>query len=97
MNVGQAEVSTLEAKRQAGVVESQQMQQRGMQVVDVDRVADDVESEFVCFAMNIPAFDTTASQPVREAAVVVIATVIAALHHRSATKLTTPDDECVVE
>ena len=47
VHVGQPEVAALEAEGQAGVVEAQQVQDRRLQVVDVDRVLDDVVADLV--------------------------------------------------
>ena len=47
VHVGQAEVAALEAVGQPGVVEAQQVQDRGVQVVDVDAIFDGVEAELV--------------------------------------------------
>ncbi len=44
VHVGQPEVAALEAIGQPGVVEAQQMQQRRVQVVDVNLVLDDLET-----------------------------------------------------
>ena len=54
MHVGQAVVAALEAVREPRVVEAEQVQQRGVQVVDVDRVGDDVEAEIVGLAVRVP-------------------------------------------
>src|SRR5262249_50248855 len=43
-HVGQAIVAALEAVRQAFVVEAEQVQDRGLEVVDVDRVASDAKA-----------------------------------------------------
>ena len=47
MHVRQPEIAALEAIRQLGVIETEQMQDRRVQVVDVDFVLDDVESKLV--------------------------------------------------
>src|SRR4051794_27477457 len=47
VDVGQAEVATLEAVGQARVVDAQEVQQRGLEVVDVDGVLDDVHRQVV--------------------------------------------------
>ena len=51
MHVGQAEVAAGVAEGEAFVVEAEQVQDRGLQVVDVDRVLDDVEAEVVGLAV----------------------------------------------
>ena len=65
MHVGQAEVAAGVAVGQAFVVEAQQVQQRGVQVVDADAVLDGAETEFVSRAVGQAPFDATAGQPVR--------------------------------
>ena len=50
VHVGQPEVAALEPVGEPGVVEAQQVQDRGLQVVDVDRVFDDVEAQVVGLA-----------------------------------------------
>ena len=47
VHVGQAELAALIGVGQPLVVQAQQVQDRGLQVVDVDRVFDDVEAQFV--------------------------------------------------
>ena len=47
VHVGQAEVAALVAVGQPLVIEAEQVQDRRLQVVDVDRVLDDVEAEVV--------------------------------------------------
>ncbi len=50
-DVGQAVVAALVLERQPRVVDAQAMQDRGVQVVDVDRVAGDVVAEVVGLAV----------------------------------------------
>ena len=52
MDVGQAEVAALEAVGQSRVVESQEMQDRRVEIVNVHGVARDVESELVRLAVG---------------------------------------------
>ena len=47
MHVGQPEIAALETVGQLGVIEAEQVQQRGVQVVDVNAILDDVEAELV--------------------------------------------------
>ena len=73
----------------------QQVQHRGVQVVDVDDVLDGVVAELVGGAVGDAALDAAAGQPHREALDVVVAAV--ALGHRRAAELAAPDHERVVE
>ena len=52
MDVGQAVVAALELEGQPGVVDAQAVEDRGVQVVDVDRVLDDVVAEVVGLAVG---------------------------------------------
>ena len=54
-DVGQAEVAALEAEGELQVVEAEQVQDRGLQVVDVDAVFDGVEAELVGRADRLAA------------------------------------------
>ncbi len=51
MDVGQAEVAALEPVGQLRVVDAEQVQDRGLEVVDVDRVLGDVVAEVVGLAV----------------------------------------------
>ncbi len=52
VHVGQAEVAALEAVGQPLVVDAQAVQDRGVQVVDVDRLLGDVVAEVVGLAVD---------------------------------------------
>ena len=63
MHVGQAEVAALESVSQSGVLDAEQVQNRGMQIVDVNLVFDRVESEFIGLAVNDGGLDAAAAEP----------------------------------
>jgi hypothetical protein len=79
------------------MVEAEQMQHRGVQVVDVHRFRHGVESKLVCLAVNMTGLDTASRQPDTETAVVVVTSVISPLNHRRPSKLASPDDECFIQ
>ena len=83
------------------MVEAQELQDRGVEVADVDGVFDDVVGEVVGFAVDRAAFDAAAGHPHGEAAGVMVAAVVffaeAALGVDRAAELAAPDDERVVE
>ena len=54
LDIGQAEVAALVAVGQARVVDPQEVEDGGVQVVDVDRVLDDVVGEVVGLAVGDP-------------------------------------------
>ena len=63
VHIGQAEVAALELVGQPGVVDAQAVQHRGVQVVDVDRVANDVVAVVVGLAVSDARLDPAAGQP----------------------------------
>ena len=75
VHIRKAEVAARVAVRQLLVVETQQVQERGVQVVDVDIVLHGLEAELVGGAVDLSALDAAAGQPDREAVGVVIASV----------------------
>ena len=79
MHVGQPVVPSLVPERQLGVVDAQAMQDRGVQVMDVDGIAGDVVAEVVGRAVSDAGLDASAAQPDREAARMVVAAVILAV------------------
>ena len=72
-----------------------------MEIVDVDRILDDVVAEIVGAADGDAGLDAAAGQPHRESARVMIAAEesrpVAVLVHRRPPELAAPDDERVVE
>ena len=83
MNVGQPLVASAVSKRQFLVIESHLVQDRRVQVVEVDRVFDDRLTDFVGRAVHRSFFDAAAREPVGETFREVIASV-AVLRIRSA-------------
>src|SRR5262249_45062713 len=93
VHIGQAEVAALETIGQLGVIEAQQVQERRVQVVNVDTVLDGVEAELVAFAEGKAGLGAAAGQPHREGVGMVVAAIAAALHHRCAAELAAPDHQ----
>ena len=65
VHVGQAHVAAAEAVGQPLVVDAQQVQHRGVQVVDLDLVLDGVVAVLVGRAVDRAALDAAAGQPDR--------------------------------
>lgn len=97
VDIGQTIVAALESEGQAGVIESEQMQDRGVEVVDMDWVLDSVEPKVIGFAVDPAFFQSTAGHPNAEGSVVVVSTIIATLDHRRASEFASPDHEGVFE
>ena len=101
MHIGQAVVSALEAERQAGVIEAQAIEQRGIEIMDVNRIASDVEAVIVGLAKSLSAANAAAGEPHCEAAAMMITAVglgsqLPLAVNRTA-ELASPDDQRLVE
>ena len=96
MDVGEAEVATGEAVGELFVVDAHEMEDGGPHVVDGGWVLGGVVTEVVGGAIDVPAFDASASHPDGEAVGVVV-TTITALSKGGATEFAGPDDEGGVE
>src|SRR5438034_708711 len=72
-HVGQSKVAALEAEGEAKVVETEQVQNGGMQVVDMDDVLDAVVADVVGLPERHPRLHAAAGQPHRERLDVMVA------------------------
>ena len=95
-DVGQAEVAAAVAVRQPLVIEAHEVQDRGVQVVDVHAVLDRLHPQFVRRAVNHAAFNAPAGQPHRETQAMVVA-ALGSFGVRCPAEFTAPDDQGVVE
>src|SRR5262249_24533403 len=73
VDVGQAEVAAGVAVGELLVVEAEEVEDRGVEVVDVDLVRDRGEAELVGGAVDVAAAGAAAGQPHRESVMVVVA------------------------
>src|SRR6185503_8499010 len=71
MDVGEADVSALEFEGQAFVVDAQAVEQRGVEVMDVDGVFGDVVAVVIGLTVGDAGFDAAAGEEEREASAVV--------------------------
>ena len=95
MNIGQSEVPTLEAIGQAFVVDPEQVQHGGVQVMDMDFVLHGTVAKFICCSPGKAGLDSTTCHPARKAHDMVVAS--RTLSHWRASKFSTPDDQCLIE
>ena len=83
------------------MIESQAMQNRGVEVEHRDWITDDVVAEVIGLADSDTAFDTTASQPKRETARMMVASVIVccefSLRIHGAPEFAAPNDQSIFE
>ena len=88
-------------ERQAFVIDAEAIQDRCVQVVDVNRIFDDVVAEVVGLAVNDSGPNAAARHPFCVTPRMMIASVVrlgkSALAVDRSPKLATPDDERVVE
>ena len=96
VDVGQPFVAAVQVIGHPAVVEAQQVEDRGVQVGDLDAVFDGVIAQLVGGAVSLAAFDAAAGQPQAEALLVVVA-AIASLADRGPAEFASPDDERAVE
>ena len=98
MDVGETVVAALETVRQALVFEAEEVQEGGVDIVDVGPVRDGVETEFVGLADDLSTADSTTSKPHGEGINVMVATgPLAGFAHGRATEFAAPDDDGGVE
>ena len=101
-DVCQAEIAARVAEGQALVIQAQEVQDRGLQIVDVDRVFDDVKTQIVGGAIERARLDAAAGHPHRECLRVMIAAQATmenrvAFHHRRAAEFAAPNHERLIE
>src|SRR5262245_55013443 len=97
VHVSEPVIAPLEAVREARMVETQEVQESRMQVMDMDRVRSDVETQLVGLAVRVAGPDAAPREPQAEAAVVMVAAVVPALHHRRPSEFAPPEDERIRE
>ena len=97
-DVGQPKTTAVVLVRQASVVDAQQMQNCGVQIIDVHLVDGCLVTDLVRFAVGRAAFDPASSQPCGETVWVVVSTWLGCLlGHRQPTKFTAPNDKRVLQ
>src|SRR5262245_39233622 len=79
------------------MVDSHEMQDRRVEIVHVDPVADRIPSELIGGPVHHPAFDTAARDPHGEAVRMVVAAVAVSLGRWGAPELSAPEDPGFIE
>ena len=62
-DVRQAEIAALKTVGEPLVVQAEQVEDRRVEIIHVDRVGDDVPADLIRFTDDLPAFDAAARQP----------------------------------
>ena len=99
-NIGQSKVAALEAVGEPLVIQAQQVQERGLDVVNVNGRRDGEAAQLIDFAECLPGADAAASQPHRERCDLMIAADARGcrlLSDGGAAELATPNDKCLVQ
>ena len=94
--IGEAVIAAVVREGQPGVVQAEQVEDGGVQVVHVHAVDCGAQADRVGRAVDGAPFDPAAGHPVAEAVRVVIA-ALAAFRHRHAAELAAPDHERALE
>ena len=95
-HIGQPEVTAGITVGEAFVIDAQQVQNRGVQIVDVDSIMDGAKTEVVRFAVRHATFDASAGHPCCEAEMIVITTV-AVFGRRRAAKFAAPQHQRFIQ
>src|SRR4051812_15168758 len=100
MDVREAVAPPLVFEREFFVIDAEGVEKRGLEIVHVNGIFDDVVAELVGGTVAHAALETAASDPACEAARVVVAPVVGgskfALRIVGPAEFATPDDERVV-
>ena len=78
IHIGEPEIASAVEVGEGFVIDSHEMKQRRVEVVDVDFVFDCVVTEIVGRSVMVAGFDSGAGEPVREAVRIVISSVLMA-------------------
>ena len=101
MDVGESELAALKAVSEAFVIDAEEMENRSVEIVDVDRVFEDIVAVVVGFSDSDSFFDSSSGHPHAEALGMMIASVVFAsqfsLAVGRASKLAAPDQEGVLQ
>ena len=95
-HIGKPEISTCMPKRETFVIETEQMQNGGMQVVHMDFVFYRLEAKLVGLSVGHSAFYSSSSEPHRETVMIVISS-ISIFRRRRSTELTSPYHQRIVQ
>ena len=72
VDIRQTKISAAVSISEFGVIESHQMQDRGVQVVDIHSIFYRIDSQFVGRAVNVAPLGSAASEPNGETCIVVV-------------------------
>ncbi len=105
MDIGETEIPAGVPECERLMVETEEVKERGMEVMDMHRVLGSGESKFIGAAIDGSAFDPATGKPHGEAVIVVVATVLLTgvgawcgqLDGGCPAKFTAPNHQCILE
>ena len=102
VDVREAEMPSLKFKGELLMVNSEQMQDRGLEVVDVDFVVNGIKADIIGSSVGDAGFNASSSHPSGKGVGVMVTTPAFAVLHvalekRSTTEFAAPDDEGFIE
>ena len=97
VDVGQPSINPVVCERKLRMIQSKQMEDRCIEIVNRQDVLNRFEAKFISHAMTDTAFDTSSREHGREAVRVVMSPERTFLKHRHAAKLCTPDDQRIFQ
>ena len=99
MNIGESKVATGVAESQLLMVQSEQVQDGGVEVVNVNGILSNPVADVICFAVHDPALHSAAGEPAGKGAGVMISAfaALAILSPGSAAKLGAENQQYLVK
>ena len=96
MNIGQASFNAIVIERQSLMIQTKDLQNRRVKIVDGGNLVDGLVTEVVRPAVTEPLLHSGASHPSGKATRIVVATTGPLLKCWHPTELRTPHDQCVL-
>ena len=97
VNIGQATLQSIVIERQPFVIQTQQMQNGRVKIVNLGDILDRLVAEFIGSAITERGFDTRAGEPASEAGGIVVPAARTGLERGHPSEFRTPGDQRVFE
>ena len=95
MDIGETAVNAILSPCQLCVVDTKQVQNRCMEIVGIGRVFSSLECKLIALAIRNTRLDTRTPNPADKRSTIMVA-ALATLCKRCATKLSRPNDQCIL-
>ena len=97
VNVGQPSINTVVCERKLRMIQSKQMQDRRIEIVNRQDVLNRFKAKFIGHTMTDTAFDTSSREHGREAVRIVISPKCTFLEHGHTTEFCAPDNQRIFQ